>query len=96
METIARWLGWLGTAAAFILPLRRALGQIKGVENAQRCLLRSRITEIYYKHYLNAEPYLREYERKDLDDLYQGYKALKGNHYVDDIYRQMRTWRVIT
>lgn len=96
IELIARWAGWLGTIAAFLLTMRRVLGQVRHMGNAQKCLLRSQITEIYYKHSGAVEPSMREYERKNLDDLYEGYKALGGNHYVDDIYAEMRTWKVLT
>lgn len=79
---------------SFILSIRKLGGKLKNIVNGQQCQLRSDITAIYYRHSDFDEPTLREYERKNLDDLYDAYKALGGNHYVDDIYKTMREWRV--
>lgn len=60
---------------------------------AMRCLLRDRITDIYYKRLPSGE--LRSYELEDLTKLYESYKALNGNSYVEAIYRQMvEEWKV--
>ena len=72
------------------------LRKLKIIVNASKCQLRSDITNIYYKHCDEEEPTLREYERKNLDELYDGYHTLKGNHFVDDLYEKMRTWKVVT
>ena len=81
---------------AFIGSVAAILRKLKVIVDASRCQLRSDITGIYYKHVDEPTPTLREYERKNLDDLYDGYHTLKGNHFVDDLYRQMREWRVVT
>ena len=72
------------------------LRKLKIIVNASKCQLRSDITTIYYKHCDEEEPTLREYERKNLDELYDGYHTLKGNHFVDDLYEKMRHWKVVT
>lgn len=72
------------------------LRKLKIIVNASKCQLRSDITNIYYKHCDEEEPTLREYERKNLDELYDGYHTLKGNHFVDDLYEKMRHWKVVT
>ena len=72
------------------------LSKLKIIVNASKCQLRSDITNIYYKHCDEKEPTLREYERKNLDELYDGYHTLKGNHFVDDLYEKMRHWKVVT
>lgn len=68
--------------------------KLKLIALGQQCQLRSDITKLYYSHCDRDEPTLREFERKNLDDLYDAYKALKGNHYIDDLYTQMRGWKV--
>ena len=78
----------------FAVSMWKLGGKLKNIVNGQQCQLRSDITAIYYRHSDADEPTLREYERKNLDDLYDAYKALGGNHYVDDIYKVMREWRV--
>lgn len=69
--------------------------KLKLIALGQQCQLRRDITEIYYRHCDEETPTLREFERKSLDDEYDAYKALKGNHFIDDIYGIMREWRVI-
>lgn len=96
IELIAKATGYLATIGGLFLFLWNVWKKVKNVVEGQVCLLRSEITAIYYKHGSAVEPVLREYERKNLDDLYEGYKALGGNHFVDDIYRDMREWRVIS
>ena len=82
--------------ATFIGSVIAFIRKLNVIAAASRCQLRSAITAIYYKHVDEETPTLREYERKNLDDLYDGYHTLKGNHFVDDLYRQMREWKVVT
>ena len=50
---------------------------------------------IYYRHCDEAEPTLREYERKNLDALFNAYEVLHGNTFISDIYnKEMRHWHV--
>ena len=66
-------------------------GRYRGQET-DRCLLRDRITEIYYKHY--HERQMRLYEYEDLEKLYNQYKKLKGNSFVDKIWSEVQTWTI--
>ena len=56
-------------------------------------LMRNEITKLYYKRQDVGELY--EHERQSLDKMYKGYHAAGGNSFVDDIYAEMRTWKVI-
>ena len=97
MSTLATWaalIGYLATFGSVIAFLKKLWNDIKAESNGVKCLLRCSIREIYYKHSTEKDPTIREYERQDLDDLYDGYKALGGNHFVDDIYKKMRDWKV--
>ena len=94
LSEIATIAGYIVTIAGVLAYLNRFRKTIGYIATAVRCLLRSDITEIYYRHSGKNEECLREYERNNLDDLYEGYKSLGGNHYIDDIYKSMRTWRV--
>lgn len=80
----------------FIGSVIAILRKLRIIVNASKCQLRSDITGIYYKHVDEETPTLREYERKNLDELYEGYHTLKGNHFVDDLYEKMRHWTVVT
>lgn len=67
------------------------LGRYRGQET-DRCLLRDRITEIYYKHYHDRQ--MRLYEYEDLEKLYSQYKKLNGNSFVDKIWEEVQTWTI--
>lgn len=79
----------------FIGSVIAILRKLKIIVDASKCQLRSDITAIYYKHVDEENPTLREYERKNLDELYEGYHTLRGNHFVDDLYKKMRNWTVV-
>ena len=94
-------IGYVLTIAGGVTLVLKILGRIKTISekikaicDGQCCQLRNDITSIYYVHNDEERPTLKEYERKNLDDLYEGYKALGGNHYIDDIYKTMRGWTV--
>ena len=89
-------IGYIATIGGMFMFLRKLWKSIKDEKNGVQCLLRSRIREIYYHHCDEEKPSIREYERQDLDDLYAGYHALGGNHFVDDLYEKMRDWKVVT
>lgn len=80
----------------FIASVVAILRKLKIIVNANKCQLRSQITAIYYKHVDEENPTLREYERKNLDEMYGGYHTLHGNTFIDDIYEKMRHWTVVT
>lgn len=62
--------------------------------NGMRCLLRTDMLSIYY-HGRETET-IRQYELENFVFLYKAYKALKGNSFIDKIYRDVMTWEVIT
>lgn len=67
---------------------------IRKISNGTRCQLRSQMLEIYYH---NCEKgIIRQYEYENFIMLYEAYKALKGNSFVDKIYKEVQTWKIIT
>lgn len=94
MEGLVQWLGYIGTFLGFLAALIAFGKKIRKIGEGQQCQLRNDITSIYYKHCDEQTPALREFERKNLDALFEAYKALEGNNYVDDIYTTMRNWKV--
>lgn len=80
-------------AALLIKPIREKLLGTKEIREGQRCLLRSEIVRIYYRH--NDDKQLREYEFKNMQQCYEAYKALKGNSFIDKIHAEMLDWNII-
>lgn len=74
-----------------ITPLLVVIGK---VSNGTKCQLRSEMLNIYYKHQESKE--IRQYEYENFVLLYEAYKALKGNSFIDKIYKEVQTWKVIS
>lgn len=82
------------TCAAFLIkPIREWLMGTEKIREGQRCLLRSEIVRIYYRH--KDDKQLREYEYRNLEQCYKAYKALDGNSFIDHIYAEMQEWDII-
>lgn len=73
------------TAAALI---------IKRLINGMRCLLRDRMLRIYY--HCKDQKKIRQYELENFVMLYEAYKALKGNSFIDEIYEKVTSWEVVS
>ena len=80
-------------AALLIKPVREWLMGTEKIREGQRCLLRSEIVRIYYRH--KEDKQLREYEFRNLEECYKAYKALGGNSFIDHIYAEMQEWDII-
>lgn len=49
---------------------------------------------IYYRHQDSGE--IRQYEYENFVYLYEAYKKLKGNSFIDKVYGEVKKFRVIT
>lgn len=67
---------------------------ISKVSNGTRCQLRSEMLRIYYKNVESKT--IRQYEFENFVLLYEEYKALKGNSFVDKIYEDVKEWKVVS
>ena len=67
---------------------------VRKVSNGQRCLLRSDMLSIYYHN--REKKTIRQYEYENFVMLYEAYKALKGNSFIDKIYSEVKEWEVVT
>lgn len=59
-----------------------------------KCLMRSEMLRIYYK--CKDKEIIRQFELENFLALYKAYKALRGNSFIDIIYEEVITWKVIT
>ena len=63
------------------------------IKNGTKCQLRSEMLRIYYKH--KDEETIRQYEYENFVFLYEAYKSLKGNSFIDKIYNDIKEWEVV-
>ena len=59
-----------------------------------KCLLRSEMLRTYYGN--KETETIRQYELENFIKLYKAYKALRGNSFIDKIYKEVMSWEVLT
>ncbi|MBQ7445892.1 MAG: hypothetical protein IJS71_08190 [Clostridia bacterium] len=90
-----------GAIAALVTELASAAGIITAgvvsltkIFSGQKCLLRSEMLRIYYHNREQAS--IRQYEYENFVMLYEAYKGLKGNSFIDKIYEEVKKWKVVS
>ena len=91
LTTIVTLIGEIGVLLGVAVPL---IIWIKKIVEGQKCQLRSDMLRIYYNHRESKK--IRQYEYENFVALYEAYKALKGNSFIDKIYTEVKTWEVIS
>lgn len=64
------------------------------VARGVKCQLRSDMLQIYYRHADTKT--IRQYEYENFIMLHKAYKSLLGNSFIDKIYGEVKTWKIIT
>jgi hypothetical protein len=62
------------------------------VAEGQKCQLRSDMLRTYYKHKDDGK--IRQYELENFMLLYEAYKAMNGNSFIEKIYKEVIEWEV--
>lgn len=91
LTTIVTLIGEIGILIGVITPI---IVTVKKIATGTRCQLRSEMLRIYY-HNREAKV-IRQYEYENFVFLYEAYKALKGNSFIDKIYEEVKEWEIIT
>ena len=84
-------LGELVALCGTILPV---FAQLKKIRKGTLCQLRSDMLHIYYHNQKTGK--IRQYEYENFVFLYEAYKALNGNSFIDKIYKEVQDWEVTT
>ena len=77
----------IGTVVPVVLSVRK-------IAAGTRCQLRSEMLRIYYHNREGLR--IRQYELENFIMLYEAYKALRGNSFIDRIYGEVMEWEVIS
>lgn len=91
LTTIVTLLGEVGVIFGALIPVVVTVGKIS---NGTKCQLRSEMLRIYYHNRESGK--IRQYEYENFVYLYEAYKALKGNSFIDKIYKEVQCWEIIT
>ena len=85
LTTIVTLIGEIGVLIGVIVPV---IISIKRIANGTKCQLRSEMLRIYYHNHHLSE--IRQYEYENFVALYEAYKALGGNSFIDEIYEKIK------
>ena len=88
---IATLVGEVGMLLGVITPI---IVNMKKISEGTKCQLRSEMLRIYYHNHESGT--IRQYELENFVMLYEAYKALKGNSFIDKIYNEVMSWEVIS
>ena len=88
---IVTLIGEVGVLMGVVIPVILSVQKIK---NGMRCQLRTEMLQIYYHN--RERKVIRQYEYENFVFLYEAYKALKGNSFIDKIYEEVHDWEIIT
>ena len=91
IKTIILLIGEIATLIGAISPF---IVWVRKITDAQKCQLRSDMLRIYYNNKETKQ--IRQYEYENFVFLYEAYKALKGNSFIDKIYNEIKTWEIVT
>lgn len=91
LTAIVALIGEMGVLLGVIVPV---IVSVRKISNGMRCQLRSDMLHIYYAN--REKGIIRQYEYENFVRLYEAYKALKGNSFIDKIYKEVQEWEVVT
>ena len=80
----------IGILLGVIIPM---INNMRKIADGTRCQLRSEMLRIYY-HNKDAGQ-IHQYEFENFIMLYEAYKALHGNSFIDKIYKEVQSWEII-
>ena len=84
----------LGEVGVLIGALTPVVVTVRKISDGTKCQLRSEMLRIYYHNRESGK--IRQYEYENFVYLYEAYKALKGNSFIDKIYKEVQCWEIIT
>ena len=91
LTTIVTLIGEVGVLIGVIVPV---IMKINKIATGEKCQLRSDMLQIYYHNRDKKE--IKQYEYENFVLLYEAYKALKGNSFIDKINKEVMSWEVVT
>ena len=91
LSEVTKLITEVGILLGVVIPV---LVAVRRISNGEKCLLRSEMLHIYYHNREKGK--IRQYEYENFVMLYEAYKALKGNSFIDKIYKEVQEWDIIS
>lgn len=90
LTLIVTLIGEIGVLLGVVTPV---IVSVRKISNGTKCQLRSEMLRIYYHH--REKETIRQYEFENFIMLYEAYKALKGNSFIDKIFKEVQSWEIV-
>lgn len=91
LTALVTLIGEIGVLLGVVIPV---IVSVRKIKNGMKCQLRGEMLTIYYHN--RGKDVIRQYEYENFVMLYEAYKALKGNSFIDKIYKEVQEWEVVT
>ena len=91
LSVIVTFISEIAVLLSVVVPV---IVWVRKIGDGTKCQLRSEMLRIYYHN--RTKQTLRQYEYENFVYLYEAYKALKGNSFIDKIYGEVKEWEVIS
>lgn len=91
LTTLVTLITEIGILLGVVVPLIVCVWKIA---NGTKCQLRSEMLRIYYHNKIDGV--IRQYEYENFVFMYEAYKALKGNSFIDKIYKEVQSWEIVS
>ena len=89
LTTIVTLIGEIGVLIGVIVPV---ILSVRKIANGTKCQLRSEMLRIYYHNKESGK--IRQHEFENFVLLYEAYKALNGNSFIDKINDEVKSWEI--
>ena len=93
LQWAASWIGCLSVICGAGAVVVKCLREFSKIIAGLKCQLRSGMLHTYYKNHEGKT--IRQYELENFLLQYKAYKAMKGNSFIDDVYREVLTWQMV-
>ena len=94
MEQITAVIAFIGEIVALVSMVVPMMARMRKLSNGTKCQLRSEMLHIYYRNIDDGK--IRQYEYENFVMLYEAYKALGGNSFIDRIYEAVKELEIVT
>ena len=94
LEQITAVIAFVGEIVALVGMVVPMMARMRKLSNGTKCQLRSEMLHIYYRNIDDGK--IRQYEYENFVMLYEAYKALGGNSFIDRIYEAVKELEIVT
>lgn len=91
---LTTWVTLIGEIGVLLGVITPVIVSMRKIANGTRCQLRSEMLRIYYHNRESGE--IRQFEYENFVMLYEAYKALKANSFIDKIYEEVHSWEIVS